>query len=164
MEEELREVRSDLVLSGVGVMLFGVWAFLKMILYCLFAKDYVNKLLELGGADQEARTLVMLVLLLSSFASMLLYLYIGFCAFREGRSGRLHRRGYRFLARLGLAMGIYSVAADAASFLGGRLEGMELLSGLLLGLGNISALWSLIRSAKRLRKLTKKEEAAGYAD
>ena len=164
MDEELRKVRSDLVLSGVGVMLFGVWAFLKIILYCLFAKNYVNQFLELGGAGPEMRTLVILIWLFSAFLSMLIYLYIGFGAFREGRSGRLRRRGYRLLAGLELLMGIYALISDGAAFFDGRMGLIELLSEVLLGIGSISALWSLVRSTERLRKLTKEEEKVSHAD
>lgn len=164
MEEELRKVRSDLVLSGVGVMLFGVWAFVKMILYCLFAKSYVNRLLELGGAEAEMRTVVILVWLFFAFISMVLYLYIGFCAFREGRSGLLRRRGYRFLAVLELLMGVYALISNGVAFFDGRMDVIELLSEVLLGVGSIGALWSLVRSTGRLRKLTKEEENISHAD
>ena len=37
MERVLRKKRSELVLSGVGAILLGIWAFIKVILMILFA-------------------------------------------------------------------------------------------------------------------------------
>lgn len=163
MEEELRKVRSDLTLSGIGLMLFGAWDFLKIILYCLFARDYVDRLMEVEELEPQWRIFVEAVWLSASFVSMLLYLYVGFCAFREGKSGRLQRRGYQVMARMGLAMGAYSLVNAAAALLRGKLGVLEFLSNVLLGAGTVSALWTLSSSTVRLRKLTGKEEAA-HAD
>lgn len=164
MEEELRRVRSDLMLSGVGLMLFGIWDFVKMLLYCLFAGDRVDQLLEVSELEPEWRIFVEAIWMFSAFVSMLLYLYVGFCAFREGKSGKLRRRGYRFLAVMGIWFGGYTMVTGVVAFVQGRMEFMELLSQLLLGAGTISALWSLSDSTLRLRKLTNKKEAAGHAD
>lgn len=61
MEEELRKVRSDLTLSGIGLMLFGAWKFLKIILYCLFAGDYVDRLMEVEELEPQWRIFVEVV-------------------------------------------------------------------------------------------------------
>ena len=53
MERVLRKKRSELVLSGIGAILLGIWAFIKVILMILFAADYVQRAFGFDSFDPE---------------------------------------------------------------------------------------------------------------
>ena len=74
MERVLRKKRSELVLSGIGAILLGIWAFIKVILMILFAADYVQRAFGFDSFDPEMKAAALFPCILIGFGGMLLYL------------------------------------------------------------------------------------------
>ena len=91
MERVLRKKRSELVLSGIGAILLGIWAFIKVILMILFAGDYVQRAFGFDSFDPEMKAAALFPWILMGFGGMLLYLYVGARAVRELRIQ--HKKG-----------------------------------------------------------------------
>lgn len=167
MEKALRKARSDLALSGIGSIAFGGWYFVKTLLYNLFARNYIYSILGLDSADETVQPIVMALWLLSSGVTMVLYLYVGLCAFREGRGMGRRRRTVYLLLAAGLLLGNGTGLISAARSLG-TAEGalLDRLCDMMMEAARLVNMAALLRSAIRTRKQIRKsgQEATAYAD
>ena len=167
MEQTLRKAKSDLALSGVGAVAFGVWFFVKTILYNLFAGNYVTGMFAFESRPDSEKRVILFLWFFLSFTVMLLHLYIGLCAVFEGVGKKIrHRRLYLFLAwatflgnRWSLIYNFISISSQQATLL-------DWLCNVLMEVVRIANLAALLRASRRVRQLTLEErkEAAKHAD
>ena len=112
MERRLRKSQNNLVVIGYGVIAFGVWSVIKIVLYTALNTD-INMLSAEGETvPVEVFWFIMLVFLAFELS---LRLYVGFSAVYEGR-GRKKRFGYIILALLMALTSFALVAANLAAF------------------------------------------------
>ena len=167
MEKTLCMAKSDLVLSGIGSIAFGIWFFVKTVLYDLFARSYINNLLGLEGIDGTARPFVMGLWFFASALTMVLHLYVGLRAVSEG-TGRGRRRGFFYLILAGMLLlnngyGLVFSVHTLASMDGSLLDQ---ICDVMMNAVRLANLAALLRSVIQTRKLTRQaeQEAKAYAD
>ncbi len=165
MERELRKARSDLKLCGVGAMIFGVWVFLKSILYGLFARDYLSMLMSLKDVDLSKREITALLIYIISFFMMLPQLYVGWRAVYEAKGGVKRRSFYLIIAALILIADAALIPADIIGEID-TTPPFDIVCGLVFEVMKLVNLALLLAAAYKVRKLSAKngEEAAPDAD
>ena len=163
MERELRKAKSDLKLCGVGAMIFGVWLFLKSILYNLFAKDYMTSLMQINDMDLSDRNILMLGLFIFYFVVMLVHLYVGLRSVQDAGDNAKHRRFYLIVAALLL---IADAAIIPADIINERetTPPFDLACELVFELVRVVNLAFLLAAAYKVRKLSVKEEKESAPD
>lgn len=165
MERVLRKKRSELVLSGIGASLLGIWAFLKVILMILFAADYVERVFGFDSVDPERKTEELFLWVLMGFAGMLLYLYVGTRAVREGKTGK-RQRGYLVPAAVLLGVNVLLFIANLMAFPRSRAVPLDLIGELLQRFARGANFGAMLYAARQTRKLSlnREKEAAGHAN
>ena len=163
MEQTLRKAKSDLALSGVGAVAFGVWFFVKTILYNLFAGNYVTGMFAFESRPDSEKRIILFLWFFLSFTVMLLHLYIGLCAVFEGVGKKIrHRRLYLFLAWATFLGNGWSLIYNFISISSQQATLLDWLCNVLMEVVRIANLAALLRASRRVRQLTQ-EEGKGAA-
>lgn len=112
IERHLRKGQNNLVVIGYGVIAFGLWSAIKIVLYTALNTD-INML----SSEEETVSVVMFWIMMFVFLAfdLSLRLYVGFSAVYEGR-GRKKRFGYIILALLMALTSFALVVANLAAF------------------------------------------------
>ncbi len=174
MERELRRHQNRLMVSGSGVILFGVWSVVKMLLFFVlerkrvlaFLEDAMGDSADVGGGLTRALIeaiafifLFILVLILTIIA-LLVRLYLGISARKEGM-GEKRGIAYVIVATLVLLFYIYS-ELYTLTHLGAPTDAMtsmtDRVTALIVDFTAIVVLWELVISAIRVKKLKKQLE------
>lgn len=167
MEKALRKAKSDLTLSGIGSIAFGIWYFVKTILYNLFAQDYLNSTLGLAEMQGVVKSILLGLWLLVSAFTMVLHLYVGLCAVTEGsgKTGRL-KLLYLLLAGVLLLGNGYSLITNVRFFSLTNGSLLDQLCDIMLDVVRLANMAALLYAAIQTRKLTQKaeQEASVHAD
>lgn len=166
MERMLRKKRSELILSGVGAILLGSWAFVKVILEILFAADYVQRIFDFDSFDDpNLKPITLFIWLMMGFIGMLMYLYVGACAIREGRNGK-RKHGYLVLAAFLLVVNVLMLITNLTSFSESQAAILDLVGELLQNFARALNFALMLYTARQARRLSgnRKNEAVGYAD
>ena len=165
MERVLRKKRGELILSGIGAILLGIWAFVKVILNILFAADYVQRVFDFDSFDPELKTATLFLWVLMGIAGMLLYLYVGIRAVREGRTGK-RQRGYLVLAAMLLAVNVLLFFSNLMAFSGSQMDPLDLMGEMLQEFARAANFGAMLYAARQTRKLSlnREREAVGHAD
>ena len=155
MDKQLRKSQSSLMISGIGVILFGAWTMAKIVLICIYSPQEIVSAGEAG----ESVPLVAVVLLMFLFflvPDLLLRIYVGLSACAEAR-GKKKGYGYIVVAlimSLGLAfvvggsLFLFVVSGNwtAASF-------ADLIIVSIVDVTSVSALAEVVVSSIRVKKL-----------
>ena len=168
MERALRKARSDLALSGVGSIAFGVWCFVKTILYNLFARRYIDSMLGLTGTEEMVQPVLMILWLLGSAFTMAMHLYVGLCAVSEGagKERKRPRRLYLLLAGVLLLDNGTSLITSVCTFASAEGSVLDRVCDIMMETVRMANMAALLYAAVRTRKLTRKaeQEATVHAD
>lgn len=167
MEKALRKAKSDLALSGIGSIAFGIWYFVKTILYNLFARSYLADVLGLEGTYGAARPFLLALWLFVSALIMALHLYVGQRAVSEG-TGKQQRRGifYLILAGVLLLDNGFSLASAVRTLASAEGSLLDRVCDMMMDAARLANMAALIYAAVQTRKLTRKaeQEALVHAD
>lgn len=157
MECVLRKKQSELILSGIGSILLGLWAFMKIILSILLAANYVNRTFGFDSYDPALKPLTLFLWIMFGFASMLLYVYVGTRAVREGRTGK-QTHGYLVLAVVLLSFNALLFVANLLSF--GQVQDytLYLIGELLQRFARAATFGWMLHAAHQTRKLSLNRE------
>lgn len=155
MEKELRRRQSILSITGIGVMFFGLWNFIKLHLYFLLAKDTI-----IAGYDPSAGLSDRYVFRIAYVLCLILALISLGIRFRIGRSAIRESRGIPFRPYFGLCIFLILLHAGTIVFevLSLRVENtnvFDLIASLIVDITSLSMLIELTLSAIKLRKLKK---------
>ncbi len=83
----LRKYQSDLVTGGVGVLMFGLWDIIKIIMmYSFMPEQYGHELDSLP--EPVAFFCYFLIFFLVFFTIAFFHVYVGVCAIAEGTNGK----------------------------------------------------------------------------
>ena len=91
MEKKLRRYRGSLVTNGIGIIVFGVWSILKLVLSLVIDPLDLNIAGDEYTTDQLADTIalviVVIIFIIILTIVLLVHLYVGFSAYKEGIYG-----------------------------------------------------------------------------
>lgn len=136
-----------------------------MILNILFASDYVQRVFGFDSSDPELKTVTLFLWILMGFAGMLLYLYVGTRAVREGRTGE-RRRGYLVVAAVLLVVNVLLFISNLMAFSESQMDPLDLMGELLQEFACAANFGAMLHAARQTRKLSlnREKEAVGCAD
>lgn len=167
MEIALRKAKSGLALSGIGSIAFGVWYFVKSILYNLFARRYLANLLGLEDIYGAVWPFLTTPWLFTSALIMALHLYVGLRAVSEG-TGKQPRRGifYLILAGALLLENGFGLASDVRTLASVDGSLLDQVCDVMMDAVRLANMAALIYAAVQTRNLTRKaeQEAGVHAD
>ena len=165
MDRALRKERSALTLSGIGAMLLGIWAFVRIVLSNLFAAKYLQNAFGFDSATPEMKAVSLGLWILGGFLGMLLDLYVGIRAAREGKTG-IRQRGYLPLAVLLLAANSLMSLGCLVSYSIFRGNVLDFVGELAQAFARAVNYAVLLRTAWQVRKLLRirEREVASHAD
>ncbi len=155
MDQKLLKSRNDLVVSGMGVIIFGIWSVIKTIMYAILqmrpAWDSIESELRLPVV-----IIAILFVVIICSVSLLIRITIGRSAIREGKGGKSGKL-YIALAWVVLTFDVIGALLDLLSF--GRSGILDSLAVLAVDVTMIATLVNLLVSAGRSRKLTRSLKA-----
>lgn len=165
MECALRRERSALTLSGIGAMLLGIWAFVRIILSNLFAANYLQYAFDFDSSAPEMKVVSLALWILGGFLGMLLDLRVGIRAAREGKTG-IRQRGYLPLAVVLLAANSLMFLVSLVSYSGSRVSVLDFVGEVVQAFARAANYAVLLRAAWQVRKLSgmREREVASHAD
>lgn len=158
MQRELRKYENSLSVSGLVVILFGLWSVLKLGLRLVFSTLGLMNTAEDTIVDPEIQKgfLYLAIAILAVLILELgLRLYIGLTARAESR-GKKKTVVYLIIAVLLAAYSVYSLVALIRSF--AAVDFFESLVSVLVELSGLFALAELIFSAIKVKQIRKKME------
>ena len=148
MDKKLIKSQSDLVISGMGVIILAVWTLVKTAMYA------VLQLRDLWGTlEAEYRGIVVAIaaciIALIGTVSLLLRVTIGRSAIKEGKGGKGGKL-YVVLAWIILVIDGLGALFDLLSF--GRSGVLDSVAILAVDVTTVATLINLLVSSKRVRR------------
>ena len=161
MEKELRRRQSILSITGLGVMAFGLWDFLKLHLYFLLGRSFLLKSVEIESTISEKTVLIItyIVLLIVALTELLIRIYIGRGAVTESKD--VLEPGQKKSHYLGLAIFVIIVNAFFLAFSiididALRSNFLDHIASLIVDTTSLIMLFELVSSARKVRELRQK--------
>lgn len=159
MDQKILRYKNNLVVSGTGVIILGVWAMIKAIMYTVIQLSSGWESIE-----EEHRGLVVAVAaaLIALFIAIAfaLRVIIGRSAIREGKGGK-GGKFYIVLSWIVLVFGCIGGLIDILSF--GNNGILDSVAVLAIDATSIATLINLIFSAGKVRKSAKSGKAGETA-
>ena len=157
-ERELRRHQNTLIIIGLGVIAFGIWSIIKMVMLLLLAPDTLFELMA-PKTETEVSKQTMMIIVVSLVAFFLLIdlalrLYVGRSAIREARTGK-KRITYLIIAGLIAALNASSLSTPFIYGTQYYLSGLDMVVTFLIDLTSFIVLIELIRSGVKVRQLRK---------
>lgn len=149
---KLRRYENDLNISGIGVILMGVWSLLKIIFETILNSE---EFFDVNGLSDHTYGIIIMVLfiIIIFFVIMTVHLYIGMNAIKAAK-GRKHKKNYFIAAVIILLLTILSIIDYKNKF--EDLEHFDTtLSALLVDLTTIYIFIVLIRSSIKIKQIKK---------
>lgn len=150
MQEQIRRHQNTLVILGTGVIIFGVWSFVKMIAYYFlnpaYIQEYADRSIPMG--------LFFGTLYVFLAVDLLLRVYVGLSARAVG-FGRKNRTAY--LAACGLILVLHGMAVASGVWQMRTLDGMtaDRIISFIIDLTAVIILLELIIASVKLKRLRK---------
>lgn len=148
----IRRYEDDLYVSGVGIMIMGVWTVVKIIMELFLGSDFD---FNLEAEDPRLRIVAIivigLILAILMFLILKLHLYIGLNAVRVAK-GKKFKKGYCTAAKIMLVLTILGMGTYTSMF--DKPESIDTqLASMLVDLTTIYIFVILIISTNKLNKL-----------
>ena len=105
MQAKLRRYKDTLIVTGSGVIVFGVWSMIRVFLEFVLQTSDMDAFLEIVKALEIPLAVIYLVVALMLMIPLGFHLYVGMCARAEGyekkkKSGSTRRYAYLVFAFL----------------------------------------------------------------
>lgn len=151
MQRDLRRNENILSVSGVTIILFGVWTAIKLVLYFSLSEDGFRAIPK-DAEGQLERLMLTAILVLFIVISMSSRLWVGLSA-RTESMGRKKGYGYMFLAMLILTADMLALGFSLADIEGNFDSWMDLIITLFVEATSMLTVVELIVAAFRVKKL-----------
>ena len=165
MQRDLRRNENILSVSGVTVILFGVWTAIKLVLYFSLSEDGFRAIPR-GAEGQPERLMLTAILVLFIAISMSSRLCVGLSA-RAESMGKKKGCGYIVLAMLIVTANLLALGFTLADIEGNFDSWMDLIITLFVEATSMLTVVELITAAFRVRKLKRlaaeEQEGEGQA-
>lgn len=155
VEEKLRRYQNTLVIAGTGVIVFGIWSVVKVILAIFLMPPWYEELLKSARENQVDIQMIKWFLVIMPVLSLLLRLYVGGSARAEGL-GRRSGRGYLAVGILLSLFALLNLIYDGAVFDLAADDLVDQVAQTLLDLTSLSALLEVIVSGFRVKTLARR--------
>ncbi len=160
MEKEKRRRQSLVGITGIGVVIFGFWSFIKINLYFLLGRDHLISSSEfLNESDpMEALKAAYIILLVVAIIDLLLRIYIGKNAIFEAKN--YHRRSHYIGVAIMLIL--FSLLNLFTAIISIDLTSEDLpdqFASFIVELTSLSMLIELVKSTWKLRELRNEKKA-----
>jgi hypothetical protein len=111
-KKNIKKCESNITITGLGVLVFGMWSVLKFIIQTINGVDVSAQLAELDVESHEDKLFIMLFtiifLAIIAFAILLFHSYVGIKAIGYGR-GVSRKRGFLIPAGVMAVLNVVSV-------------------------------------------------------
>lgn len=161
MDTQIRHYRTNLIFSGAAVILFGVWIVLKLLIAEAISSSALTDLYYEQSALYDRRMVAAGIIFVMAVL-ILLHLYIGLSAIREGR-GRKTRVAYLVVACIYGALIVVSYVLVIYSLIAGIVPASNVFSSALIDISFLAALLHMLVSSVRLRRLRRQSLRAETA-
>ncbi len=160
MEKEKRRRQSLVGITGIGVVIFGFWSFIKINLYFLLGRDHLISSFEfLNESDpMEALKAAYIILLVVAIIDLLLRIYIGKNAIFEAKN--YHRRSH--YVGVAIILILFSLLNLFTAIISIDLTSEDLpdqFASFIVELTSLSMLIELVKSTWKLRELRNEKKA-----
>lgn len=165
MERLIRKYQNSLLISGGGVILFGVWNIARICFIYFFAGDLLIDVAKSGvedptvidDADMALVKLVLLIIILIVFFIDLIFrIYLGRCAAKEAK-GEKKSCVYIVIAAIMLVIALQGDIVALAT-ISESASKVETFFSAIVDISSCYALGDMIYSSLRLRYIMKKAE------
>lgn len=111
-KKSIKKCESNITITGLGVLVFGMWSVLKFIIQTIYGVDVSAQLAELDVESHEDKLFTMLFVIIFlaiiAFAILLFHSYVGIKAIGYGR-GVSSKRGFLIPAGVMAVLNVVSV-------------------------------------------------------
>ena len=161
MENHIRRNQNYLIIIGTGTILFGIWSVIKTVMYLVMRRNEFSDLTEQlpEGNPQLSALIVTGIVLLILTINLLLRLYVGLSAQREGRGEKGNKR-YVVLAGYLCFSHLFSLRAEVLSLMQNPKDIATVIASILMDATSFITLLELVHSVYRVRKLIRDYDLA----
>lgn len=153
MDAKIRRLQSNLIYSGMGVVLFSVWPFLRFILVELISPRSIFDGIDMDVEIPHFRAIIYAILFVLFIINLFIHLYIARCAVAEGRGSLQNSPAYIIISSIFLIIYISSIISTLA----GLKESNDFSTDVTSIIVELTSCWimlSIIISAIALRRIT----------
>lgn len=152
MQPKLRKYQDDLRTSGLGVIAFGIWSVIKMVLTFLLVPEYWQQLKTIAGPSLD---ILIYVFVIGSLIAIEIgiRLLIGLSARSEGNGGK--KRNLYIAADI-ILMLISAASIVAVAVLPGEASFIERAASIIFEGSSFFVMLRLLISVYKVRSLAKK--------
>ncbi|MBE5844717.1 MAG: hypothetical protein E7302_11225 [Butyrivibrio sp.] len=160
MDKELRRRQSILGITGIGVIVFGFWSFIKIHLYFLVGREYLLSRPGYYGDPNPTALLIItyIILLIIAAFDLSMRIYIGRNAVFEANN--YHRKThYVGAAMILIFFTLLSIFLTIISIDPHDIDILDQIASFLVDITSVSMLFELVSSSLKIRKIRNEEKA-----
>lgn len=162
MQVELRKLQNNLVVTGSGLIIFGLWSMIKALMMFLFLEEFIRLILDSVAKEKSSVFAVYIVLSVLMILIFLIYLYTGLCARSDG-FGKKNRYVYIGIAILLAVLQVISIVSSFINISSGEYAILEIIVTLIVDVSLLYLLLDMIISAFRVKIIRKRSRSGKEA-
>ena len=161
-EAKIRKSQNILICSGQAVILFGIWSIIRMFLLIYLDPLQFEEMIRYSSdiPHNVFRAFILAGVGTALLADLILRLFMGLSAIREGKSGIPGKRFYLIVVSLYLALSLFADGYSILSSFGERFD-IGTLASAIIDISSCTALAEIIVSSEKLREATGKIKQTG---
>ena len=161
-EAKIRKSQNILICSGQAVILFGIWSIIRMFLLIYLDPLQFEEMVRYSSdiPHNVFRAFIYAGVGTALLADLILRLFMGLSAIREGKSGIPGKRFYLIVVSLYLALSLFADGYSILSSFGERFD-IRTLASAIIDISSCTALAEIIVSSEKLREATGKTKRTG---
>lgn len=171
MDRMIRKYQNALVISGRGVVLFGLWNIARLFISYFFAGDMLIRMLKDGIDDTSAldsiddsvlKLSILIMIFVVFFVDLLIRIYVGKRAIARGK-GQKSNNAYVVIAFILFAISLYGDLSGLMN-ISGHTEKADYIISTIVDLTSVYAWGDVVYSSIRLRILENKLSSGKVAE
>lgn len=158
MEVKIRRFENNLITLGTGIIVFGMWSFVKLLLSTLFLEEY-----NFSKIDPENAVFVNVIVWTLAVLIVLLYVWLGLSARAEGK-GKRKRIVYLFFVGIVIFFSTLIIILEIYTLVTQKGDMLTMFLTIIIDVTRLIFMIELMYSSIALRRLKKqlcKKEVSG---